>query len=258
MASSSRRGPTGRRCRSGPSSCGREGEEVDAEGGDVDRRVGDSCAPSATTTRPGAWARSRDSRTGLMVPSTLDMAEMPTSLTPSTSAVEVVEREPALVRRSGCSAARGRPAPRRGASTARCWRGAPSRSAARRRPARRLARPQEWATRLSASVVFLVKTTSWAGSGAPMKRPPPPGPARTGRWPPRRWRRRRGARWRAWSRSSGSWRRSRPRAAARRRPSRDRRSAGRAPCASAGGSPCAGPRRSAAPVPAWGVDRHAS
>ena len=38
-------------------------------------------------------------------------------------------------------------------------------------PARRLARPQDWATRLSDSVVFLVKTTSCAGSGAPMKRP---------------------------------------------------------------------------------------
>ena len=38
-------------------------------------------------------------------------------------------------------------------------------------PARRLARPQDWATRLSDSVVFLVKTTSCAGSGAPTKRP---------------------------------------------------------------------------------------
>ena len=38
-------------------------------------------------------------------------------------------------------------------------------------PARRLARPQVCATRLSDSVVFLVKTISWAGSGAPMKRP---------------------------------------------------------------------------------------
>ena len=31
--------------------------------------------------------------------------------------------------------------------------------------------PQAWATRFSDSVVFFVKTTSWAGSGAPMKRP---------------------------------------------------------------------------------------
>ena len=38
-------------------------------------------------------------------------------------------------------------------------------------PARRLARPQLCATRLSDSVVFLVNTTSCAGSGAPMKRP---------------------------------------------------------------------------------------
>ena len=38
-------------------------------------------------------------------------------------------------------------------------------------PARRLARPQEWATRLSDSVVFLVKTISRAGSGAPTNRP---------------------------------------------------------------------------------------
>ena len=40
---------------------------------------------------------------------------------------------------------------------------------ARRRRLARLARPHEWATRLSASVAFLVKTTS-RGDGAPMKR----------------------------------------------------------------------------------------
>ena len=38
-------------------------------------------------------------------------------------------------------------------------------------PARRFARPQDWATRFSDSVVFFVKTTSCAASGAPMKRP---------------------------------------------------------------------------------------
>ena len=38
-------------------------------------------------------------------------------------------------------------------------------------PARRLPRPHDCATRLSDSVVFLVKTISCAGSGAPMKRP---------------------------------------------------------------------------------------
>ena len=36
-------------------------------------------------------------------------------------------------------------------------------------PAARLARPQVWATRLTPSVAFLVKTTS-RGSAAPMKR----------------------------------------------------------------------------------------
>ena len=38
-------------------------------------------------------------------------------------------------------------------------------------PERRLARPQVWATRLRASVAFLVKTISREGSGAPMNRP---------------------------------------------------------------------------------------
>ena len=45
---------------------------------------GTSCAPSATTTAPAAWAASATTRTGLMVPSTLDMAETPTTFTPST------------------------------------------------------------------------------------------------------------------------------------------------------------------------------
>ena len=40
-----------------------------------------------------------------------------------------------------------------------------------RSPALRLVRPHVWATRLIDSVVFLVKTISCAGSGAPMKRP---------------------------------------------------------------------------------------
>ena len=39
-------------------------------------------------------------------------------------------------------------------------------------------RPQVWATRLTASVAFLVKTISRAGSGAPMKRPTSPGAPR--------------------------------------------------------------------------------
>ncbi len=38
-------------------------------------------------------------------------------------------------------------------------------------PRPRFERPQLWATRLSASVAFLVNTTSRAGAGAPMNRP---------------------------------------------------------------------------------------
>ena len=46
---------------------------------------GTSCAPSATTTAPAAWAAVGDrGAPGLMVPSTLDMHETPTTLTPST------------------------------------------------------------------------------------------------------------------------------------------------------------------------------
>ena len=45
---------------------------------------GTSWAPSATTTAPAAWATEAIWRTGLMVPSTLDMHETPTTLTPST------------------------------------------------------------------------------------------------------------------------------------------------------------------------------
>ena len=60
-------------------------------------------------------------------------------------------------------------------------------------------------------------------------------------WPPRRWRRRPGARWRGSSRSSGPSCRARPGASGTTRPSRGSRSACRGPRGPAGGSPCGWP-----------------
>ena len=187
---------------------GREGEEVDAE-----RRAtstgacGTSCAPSATTTAPASCAASAMTRTGLMVPSTLDMHDTPTSLTPSTrrsrssrtrrpspSIGDVAQVEAAqllgedhpghdvgvvlhLGEQHGVARPQVGPAPGVGHQVERL-----GRVLGEDDLVRRVRRADEAARR-------------------------PRGPARRARSPPRRWRRRRGARWRASSRSSGSWRR---------------------------------------------------
>ena len=89
--------PRARRCRSGPSSCGprRPGSRRRASATETGA-CGTSWAPSATTTAPAACAASAITRTGLMVPSTFDMHDTPTSFTPSTKRLEVVEDQPAV------------------------------------------------------------------------------------------------------------------------------------------------------------------
>ena len=85
---------------------GGEGEEVDAEVVTSTGACGTSWAPSATTTAPAAWAASAISLTGLMVPSTLDMAETPDQLARRRPAGRGRRGRGGRRRRSGCSAAR--------------------------------------------------------------------------------------------------------------------------------------------------------
>ena len=154
--------------------------------------------------RPAAWAASASSAMGLMVPSTFDMADTPSSLAPSRVRVR-------SDRSSWPSPVSGR------------YRSSMPRSSLRINQGTILA----WCS-------ISVSTTTSPGSGcstprighqvdglghvlgehhfarggtdeAGQRRPARP---RTGRWPPRRWCTRPGARWRGWSRSSGSWRRS--------------------------------------------------
>ena len=89
-------------------------------------RWGTDWAPSATTSAPAACAASAIRASGLIVPSTLDMAETADQLRPVEQAVEVGQVEPAVaVDRQVAqldAALVGQLQPR-----ARGWRGAPSR-----------------------------------------------------------------------------------------------------------------------------------
>ncbi len=167
---------------------------------------GTSCAPSATTIAPAAWAASATTRTGLMVPSTLDMADTPTTFTPSTRRSrssstrrpvtvdgDVAQVEPAqllgedhpgddvgvvlhLGEQHGVAGAQVGAAP------------------ALRDQVERLGR-------VLGEDDLACGVRQRRGIGRSLS-----GPARTTRSPPRRWRTRRGARWRARPRSSASWR----------------------------------------------------
>ncbi len=180
-------------------------EEVGAQLGHVGGEVGHVLAGvDHARGRRRRGRRRRGGATGVRVPSTFDMAVNAEQLGAVEQPVEVGRG------RAWPSAATRDPAQLDAAlggehrATGRCWRGARAAVSTTTSPAPRLARPQELATRLSASVAFLVNTTSPVRRRADEARRPWPGPPRAARWPPRRCGRRRGARWRWSSRSSAS------------------------------------------------------
>ena len=130
-------------------------------------RWGTDWQASTRQSAPTACAASANWRTGVMVPSTLDTADTPTSFTPSSRRSRPVRSSrPSLVRGIQRSSM-----PRSAASwcqgTMLAW--CSSSVISTTSPSARLFRPHEWATRLMDSVAFLVNSTS-RSDGAPMKR----------------------------------------------------------------------------------------
>ena len=130
-------------------------------------RWGTYCEASTTAMAPASWAARTSRSTGSSVPSTFDMAAKVTILAPSTSRSRSV--------RSRCPS--GRIGIQRSSMPSSSWSWCQgtmlawcsSSVSTTASPACRLARPQALATRLSASVAFLVNTTS-RECGAPMNR----------------------------------------------------------------------------------------
>ena len=113
---------------------------------------------STMASAPAAWAAAQRSVTGVRVPSTLLIA-VNDSLGAVEQAVEVGEVELAVGRSVESSAARCRRSAAsmcHGTMLAWCSISVSTTTS----PAARWARPHDWATRLSASVAFLVKTIS--------------------------------------------------------------------------------------------------
>ena len=123
----SRREPTGRRCRSGPSILWPEKrEEVDVEVGHVGRRVGDELGGVDGDERSVAVGRRGELAHRVIVPSTLDIADDRDQLHALHQPVEVGEVEAEVVGH-GDEAHLDAGAARAAGTTGRCWRGAPSR-----------------------------------------------------------------------------------------------------------------------------------
>ncbi len=147
----------------------REGQEVDAQRGHVGGEVGHVLA--GVDARPGRRRRGRRRRSrapAVRVPSTFDMAVTPTQLGAVEQAVEVGEVELAVGGErdpADLEALLGLELEPRDDVGVVLHLG----EHARRRRGRGWPAPHERATRLSASVAFLVKTTS-SGLAAPMKR----------------------------------------------------------------------------------------
>ena len=122
---------------------------------------------STTAMAPASWAARTRRSTGLSVPSTLDMAANDTTLAPSTSRSRSVRSRwpsgPTGIQRSSMPSS----ATSWCQGTMLAW--CSSSVMTTGSPARRLAGPQALATRLSASVAFLVNTTS-RSLAAPMNR----------------------------------------------------------------------------------------
>ena len=126
-------------------------------------RWGTDWAPSASTSAPARWAASAMRAKGVIVPSTFDMVVQATSFTPSRRR----SRSERSRRYSSSMPIQRSSMPRSSASishgTMLAWCSMSVSSTTSPRP--RFARPHVAATRLIASVAFLVKITSCSGSG---------------------------------------------------------------------------------------------